>query len=453
MAATQPAVVRRPARPPEPSLDRSLAHQARAHEVIPGAAHTYAKGDDQFPAHLAPVIARGEGCHVWDLDGNRYLEFGSGLRSIGLGHGYRPVCDAAYAAMLAGTNYARPAAIELHAAERLLSVLPRQQMVKFAKHGSDCTTAAVKLARAHTGRDMVAVCADHPFFSIDDWFIGITAMNSGIPDAISRLTTTFRYNDLASLQSVFDKHPNQIACVMLEPQAGEPPKPGYLHAARELCHKHGALFVLDETITGCRLHVGGGQHLFDVQPDLSIFGKAIGNGFAVSALAGRREVMELGGIRHRDRDRCFLLSTTHGAETHALAALIANIDTYEREDVCGHMARVGTRLKDRLNAVSAELGLSDHFGVIGHPSCLIYFTADENKQRSQPYRTLFLQETIRRGMLAPNLFVNFSHTDADIDRAVETVTEALHVYRKALDEGIDRHLESRPVAPVFRKRN
>lgn len=438
---------------PQPSFLRSSSHQRRAADIIPGAAHTYAKGDDQYPENMAPVISHGRGCRVWDLDGNEFIEFGAGLRAVGLGHGWESVCDAADRAARQGTNFARPSKLELAAAETLLSILPNAEMVKFAKNGSDATTAAVKLARAYTGRDMVAVCADQPFYSIDDWFIGFTPMNSGVPRALGELTVGFRYNNLSSLQSLFDQYAGRIACVMMEAETTEPPRDGFLSSVRELAHRHGALFILDETIAGFRLHLGGGQTLHNLDPDLSTFGKAIANGFAVSALVGKREFMRLGGLEHHDRDRVFLLSTTHGADSSALAAMVENIRVYRERNVIAGFERLGSKLRDAVNDVSRSLGLAEHFFVAGRPGNLIFFTLDRDKQRSQSFRTLFLQETLRRGLIAPNLVLNHSHTDAEIEQAVDAIAAALAVYRRALDEGIDRYLVGRPVRPVFRKRN
>ena len=198
-------------------FSKSRALQPKAHRLIPGGSHTYAKGDDQYPERAPGFIVRGKGCHVWDLDGNEYIEYGMGLRAVTLGHAFDPVVEAAYAQMQLGTNFSRPAKIEVDLAEVMLEILDGADMVKFAKNGSDVTTAAVKLARAYTGRDFVAVCGDHPFFSVDDWFIGTTDVNAGIPEAISRLTLKFAYNDLGSLRQLFDQYPNQIACVVLEP--------------------------------------------------------------------------------------------------------------------------------------------------------------------------------------------------------------------------------------------
>lgn len=435
------------------SFAKSIAHQRRAHQVIPGAAHTYAKGDDQFPENMCPVITRGHGSHVWDLDGNEFIEYGAGVRSITLGHGYKPVCDAAYAAMLDGTNFTRPSALELKAAEKMLEVINRADMVKFGKNGSDAVTGAVKIARAYTGREMIAVCGDHPFFSVDDWFIGTTPMNAGIPQWARQQTVKFKYNDIESVRALFAQYPDQIAAVVTEAETTEPPKPNFLHNLQKLCHEHGALMILDETITGFRWHVGGAQAVYNFTPDLSTFGKAMANGFSVSALCGKREYMRLAGIEHTDRERCFVLSLTHGAESTGLAACIATIEAYQQLDVVETMERQGTRLRVGVEQAISRLGLDDYVQVMGRPQLLLYATCDQNRQRSQPFRTLFLQELLKRGILAPNFVVNAAHSDDDIDYTIEAVSDALVVYRKALDEGIEKYLVGRPVKPVFRKFN
>jgi glutamate-1-semialdehyde 2,1-aminomutase len=433
-------------------FDRSRAMQERCHSLIPGGCHTYAKGDDQYPELAPAYLVRGRGCHVWDVDGNEFIEYGMGLRAVTLGHAYPPVVEAASRQMQHGVNFTRPAAIELQCAERVLSVVKTGEMVKFAKNGSDVTSAAVRLARAYTGRPRVAVCAEQPFFSVDDWFIGTTPMDAGIPEGVSSLTLKFHYNDLASVESLFDAYPGQIAALMLEPATTLEPRERFLHEVRRICHQNGALFILDEMITGFRWHLGGGQAYYGVEADLSTFGKALGNGFAVSALVGKREIMRRGGLHH-DRERVFLLSTTHGAETHALAAAIATIDVYEREHVVEHLWRQGQALTTGIEQAIEEHGLTDYFALLGRPCNLVYATRDQQKQPSQAFRALFLQETIKRGLLMPSLVVSFSHTDADIARTIEGVTDALAVYRKALDEGVDKYLVGRPVKLVFRRFN
>ncbi len=433
-------------------FERSRSLQQRFHSVIPGGSHTYAKGDDQFPESCPPYIVRGAGCHVWDADDNEYIEYGMGLRSVNLGHAYPSVVEAAYRQMLKGANFVRPCPLELECAEQLLDLLNGAEMVKFCKNGSDANNAALRLARAYTGRDLVAICADHPFFSVDDWFIGSTPMSAGIPASVQRSTVKFRYNDLPSVQRLFDEYPGKIACFILEPEKEVEPAAHFLQELQALCHRHGAVFVLDEMITGFRWDNGGGQTFHRIVPDLSTFGKALGNGFSVSALAGKREIMRLGGADH-DRERVFLLSTTHGAETHSLAAAMETMRIYRHEPVIEFLWRQGSRLADGVRAVSKKLGLANHFLLLGRPCCLVYATLDNNGKPSQSLRTLFLQETIKRNLLIPSMVVSYSHGNEEIDRTIEAIADALVVYQKALDEGVDKYLIGRPVKPVFRKYN
>lgn len=421
---------------------------ARARRLIPGGSHTYAKGDDQYPLLAPGFIARGLGCRVWDTDGNSYIEYGMGNRAVGLGHAHPDVLAAVREQLALGCNFTRPAAIEVACAERFLELVTGAEMVKFCKDGSDATSAAMRLARAYTGRDLIAYCADHPFFSTDDWFIGTTAMHAGIPDAVRRLTLRFRYNDLADARRLFDQHPGRIAALILEAARIEEPGPHYLAELRQLCHERGALLVLDEMITGFRWHQGGAQAAYGIVPDLSCFGKALANGFSVSALAGRREIMRLGGIEHTDRPRVFLLSTTHGGETHALAAAIATMRIYRDEPVIEHLHRQGARLRHGLEASARRHGLQDRFKVMGRASCLLYATLGPDGAPSQAFRTLFLQETIRRGLLMPSLVVSYAHRDEDIARTVDAVDGALGIYRQALELGVERFLVGRPSRPV-----
>ncbi|RDI55819.1 glutamate-1-semialdehyde 2,1-aminomutase [Nocardia mexicana] len=427
---------------------RSNEIQRRLHEVVPGGAHTYARGPDQYPEAMAPILVRGSGCHVWDCDGNEYVEYGMGLRSVTLGHGYPPVVRAAARAVADGMNFSRPTELELLAAEDFLALVPGADMVKFAKNGSDATTAAVRLARAVTGREAVAIC-DQPFFSVDDWFIGTTAMKAGIPTANS--TLRFRYNELDSLAAVLDSQ--RVACVIMEAATAlAEPDPGYLEGVRALCDRHGALLVFDEMITGFRWSSGGAQQVYGVTPDLSCWGKAMGNGFPISALAGKREHMELGGLR-TERDRVFLMSTTHGPETGSLAAFRAVVRAYADTDPITRMEHAGRRLADGVNKVAAELGITEHLQVIGRPSCLIFTTRDLDGRPSQPFRTLFLQELLERGVLGQSFVTSAAHGEAAIDHTIDACAEAAEVYRRALDQGgVDGLLRGRPVAPALRRK-
>ncbi len=433
------------------NFDRSIALRPRLHALIPGGAHTYAKCDDQYPEGMAPVIVRGSGSHVWDVDGNEFIEYGSGLRAVGLGHAYPPVVEAVQRQLSLGSNFIRPAQIELQCAELFLSFVPQADMVKFCKDGSDAVSGALKLARAHTGRDLVAICGNHPFFSVDDWFMGSTGMPGGVPQATRAMTLKFNYNDLDSLRALFDAHPGRIAAVVLEAEKETPPAPGFFDGLRSLCDRESAVLILDEMITGFRWHNGGAQARYGIRPDLSTFGKALANGFSVSALAGRRELMCLGGLDH-DRERVFLLSTTHGAETHGLAAAMATMQVYRDEPVVDTLWQRGQRLADGLRAAARAAGVADQVPILGQPCCLVFGSRDAAGQPSQPFRTLLMQEIIRRGVLATSLVVNYSHNEADIDRTVDAFAAAFAIYRRALDEGIEHHLCGRPVKPAIRAR-
>jgi glutamate-1-semialdehyde 2,1-aminomutase len=429
---------------------KSKTLQQQSHAIIPGGCHTYAKGDDQYPDPAPGFIVKGQGCHVWDVDGNEFIEYAMGCRSVTLGHGEARVVNAAYKQMLDGSNFNRPAPIEIECAQEMLSIIHGAEMVKFGKNGSDVTSAAVRLSRAYTGRDYVAICADHPFFSVDDWFIGTTPMSAGVPKRTQELTLKFNYNSIETVEALFQQYPSQIACLIMEPEKETPPTQDFLRQVQNLCRKNGTVFILDEMICGFRWHLGGGQRFHNIIPDLSTFGKALANGFSVSALAGKKELMRLGGLL-QDGDRVFMLSLTHGAENHGLAAAKEVMRIYKQEPVIETIWNAGERLKKGIMKSIEEHRLLDHFKLLGRPCCLAYVTLDDEKRSSQLFRTLFLQETIKKGILAPAFVVSYCHKDVDIDRTIEAVHDALHVYRKALSEGIEKYLIGRPVKPVFRR--
>jgi glutamate-1-semialdehyde 2,1-aminomutase len=432
-------------------LTRGKQLAARLRQLVPGGCHTYAKGDDQYPELAPALIARGKGCHVWDMDGNQFIEYGMGLRAVTLGHAYPAVVEAVRASLELGTNFTRPAPQELACAEAFLALIPGADMVKFTKDGSTASSAALKLARRATGRTLVAICAEHPFFTYDDWFICTTTSDGGIPRVFYDQTVQFHYNNLASLRAQFAAHPGEIAAVFLEPARIEEPAPGFLAELVALCHAEGALVIFDETITGFRWDLHGAQGLYGVVPDLSIFGKAMANGFSQSALAGKRELMRFGGRDQPDED-VFLLSTTHGVETPAVVAAIATMEIYRTEPVVEHLHRAGTRLAEGLRQASARHGLSEYVGPVGRPCNLFFGTRDAAGKPSQPLRTLFLQELIRRGVLGPSFVVSYSHGDDDIDRTIDAIDGALAVYARAMSDGVDGLLVGPPSRPVFGRR-
>jgi len=429
-----------------------MNYKERLEKVIPGGAHTYSRGSDQYPLNAPQILAKGEGAYVWDDRGQKYLDFGMALRAITIGYGYKPVAEAAIREIYNGNNLTRPSLIELEAAEILCNLIPWVDMVKFAKNGSTVTTAAIKLSRAYTGKKMVARCLQHPFFSFDDWFIGDTPMDNGIPEEGKKLTVHFNYNDISSLELLFDQYPNQIACVMLEPATTEEPKDNFLHKVKDLCHKNGAVFVLDEMISGFRWNIQGACKYYNIVPDLVTYGKGMANGFSVAALGGKREIMELGGLNH-DKERVFLISTTHGAEMCGLGAFVETVKQYKKIGVVDQIKESGSSLISGMNEIAKELGLSDYFKVIGTPYSPNYMTYDKNKEISLPLRTLFSQEMIKRGVLMPWIAMSWSHKQTEIEIALEAIHASLKVYKDALDSGVNNFLIGPSIKPVFRKYN
>ena len=427
---------------------------ARAQEIIPGGAHTYSKGADQSPKLGPKFIARGKGCYVWDVDGNKYLDWTMGLTAVNLGHAYKPVMDAVKREMAKGGNFQCPAPVEVELAEYFMSQVPGAEMVKFAKNGSTVTTAAVKLSRAYTGRKYVAFCADHGFFSYDDWYIGKKACNSGVPEEISDLSLTFRYNDIASVEELFAKYPGQIACVILEPMEFDYPRDNFLHKLKNLCAKNGTVFILDEMITGFRLGYPGAHSMLNIQADLTTWGKGVANGFSCCLLAGKKEIMELGGINHK-KERVFLISTTHGAETHALAATIATIKAVKENNLVERNVKLGETLRKGLEEAIKAKGLSEYITLKGHPCWLLMQFRDEKKEFSDGYKTLVFQEAIKHGMFFRATFpFSLSHGEKEVAKTIKVFGKILKVYKKAIKSGgYESFLVGEPVKPVFRKFN
>ncbi|MCF8482112.1 MAG: glutamate-1-semialdehyde 2,1-aminomutase [Rhodospirillum sp.] len=422
------------------------------HQLIPGGAHTYSKGDDQFTSNAPRYLERGLGATVWDDKGAQYTDWTMGLRTMSLGYGNKAVNDAAIAQILKGSNFGRPSYIETETAQDIVDLIPCADMVKFGKNGSTVTTAAVKIARAYTGRAKVAMCKDHPFFSYDDWFIGTTPMTGGIPANGATDSLTFRYNDLDGVKAMFSAHGDSLSCVIMEAATYEPPRDDFLHVVQDLCRRHGALFIVDEMISGFRYHLQGAARFFDLDPDLSTFGKGIANGFSVSALVGKREFMELGGLFH-DRERVFLISTTHGSENHGLAACRAALAVYRNEPVVETMWSVGQKVVDGLNAAAADAGVGEAFTAFGYGCNPTYTCRDARGEVSMGMRSVFLQEMVREGILINYICPSYAHGQAEIDATVEAARKAMTVYARALEDGWEAHLVGPPVKPVFRTKN
>lgn len=437
----------------------SNIYRNEIHELIPGGCHTYSKGDDQFPILSPAAIVKGKGAYVWDVDGNKFLDCSMGLTSVSLGHAYEPVVNAIKEELVNGVNFQRPSHLEKQMAEKFLDIVHDHDMIKFSKNGSVVTTAAVKLARAYTGKKLVAFPGDHPFYSYDDWFIGKTLCNKGVPEEIPALSVTFKGCNIESLKELFKKHPNEIACVITEPEKNQCSKctcsttnKEFLKQAIELCHENGALFIADEMVTGFKTAFPGTMVKYGLTPDMATWGKGIANGFSFCALTGKKEVMELGGITNEGEEKVFLISTTHGGETHTMTAGIATIDAFKENEIIAHNHSIGKKMIDLCAQLLNDTDLNDYINIIPSVWMPVFVFKDKNKVANQGFRTLFLQEMIRRGILFQGVFVPcFSHTEEDVLYFSKAFNECLQIYIKALDEGYESLLKGSPAKAVFRK--
>ncbi len=435
------------------NFEKNHYYGERAKKLIPGGAHTYSKGDDQFPANAPRVIERGKGCRLWDVDGNEWQDFAMSLGTVILGHTYGPVLQAVYSELGKGVNFCRPSLIEGELAELLQEIIPSAEMVKLAKHGSDATTGAVRLARTYTGRDKVLRCKNDPFNSIHDWFIGSTVMNSGVPRAVQALTLQFEYNNIGSLKTLFEENPNEIACVLLEPVSFERPQSNFLSEVKKLCENEGAILIFDEVVSGFRFSLGGAQEMFGVTPHLSAFGKAMANGFSVSALVGNRELMQLGGIEHK-KERTFLLSTTHGGETHAIAAAIKTIREIQKNNVIQHIWDAGRDIKEGLNLSANKAGVSGFFRVNGYDCKPVLTVTGEQGNLNPLLRTVFLQEMAKKQILIPYIVPSFAHKKEDVEALITASEEVFFSLKKIIENGLlESYLVGDAIKPVFRKKN
>lgn len=436
------------------SFSRSDAYRREIHDLIPGGAHTYSRGDDQFPLLAPAAIARGKGARVWDVDGNEYVDCTMALGSINLGYAYEPVLDAVRAQLELGGGFQRPASIELDFARDFIAAIPGAERVKFAKNGSSVTSAAVKLARAFTGRDLVAFPGNHPFYSYDDWFIGRTLCNSGVPEAVQGLSVTYDSTRPETLERLFHEHPGRIACVITEAEEAVPIDPGVIKEVERLARRNGALFIVDEMVTGYRAGWPGACAAQGLTPDLITWGKAIGNGFSFCALTGRAGVMDLGGIRQTAAPRVFLISSTHGGEAHAIAAARAVLHEYKTRDVIGHHGRIVSDVAHGMRAVVAAHRLESFVEVHASPWRIVTVARDAQGNVSLGFRTLVMQEMIGRGVLFQGAFVPcYAHTADDVTRIAQAFEAACSVYREALTHGLEKFLVGPAVRPVFRKYN
>jgi len=429
--------------PQKRNLRRSYELKERARQLIPSYTQTFSKGPTQFVQGVAPVfLARGKGSHVWDLDGNEYIDYPMALGPIILGHNYPAVTDAVMRQIRDGTTFSLPHPLEVELAEALVKIIPCAEMVRFAMSGSDATSGAVRAARAYTGRDIVACCGYHGW---QDWYIGTTTRNKGVPKAVQQLTIPFEYNDVESLKRIFTQHAGDVAAVIMEPVGVIEPREDFLHKVQELTRREGAVLIFDEVVTGFRLALGGAQEYFGVTPDLACFGKAMANGYPVSAVVGRGDIMKL-------FDEIFF-SFTFGGEALSLAAAVATITEMCKENVIGHLWEQGQKLKDGYNVLAREFGVERHTECIGlSPRTVISFK-DETGAESLVLKSLFQQECLKRGVLfSGGHNICYSHSNADIEQTLRVYRTAMEIMAGAIKSNdVLQRLEGEPVQPVFRR--
>jgi glutamate-1-semialdehyde 2,1-aminomutase/spore coat polysaccharide biosynthesis protein SpsF len=423
---------------------KSRSMLERAERVIPLGTQTFSKSRLQFPVGIAPqFLARGKGARVWDVDGNEYVDLVCALLPIVLGYG-DPDVDAAIKAQLDdGIVLSLAAEREIELAERLTEIIPCAEMVRFGKNGSDVISAAVRLARAFTGRDRIAACGYHGW---QDWYIGATVRNKGIPQAVRALTRRFAYNDIESLHKLLNEHPCEYAAVIMEPMSIEEPKPGFLGEVRELAQKHGALFVFDEIITGFRFALGGAQQYFDVKPDLAAFGKAMGNGMPIGAVVGRADVM-------REMEEIFY-SGTFGGELLSIAAAIATVDKMRRQPVIETLWKRGEEIAAGVRRLLKEAGLDSVIALKGKAPWVLLHFKDHAKASAAAIKTGLLRELLLNGVFSNGGHnVCYALTDADIAAVLSGYRAALQVLAEEIADGtLEKGLGGAAIQAVFRVR-
>ncbi len=429
------------------SLTRSAALRSRASDLIPVGAQTFSKAPPYFVEGVYPVfLQRGEGAWVWDVDGNRYIDYVLGLGAITLGYGHPEVNASIVRQLEKGISFSLPHPLEIEVAELLRQTVPCAEMARFSKTGSEVTSAAIRAARAYTGRDHIAYASYHGWH---DWYAVTTSRNKGIPRVLREYVHPFTYNDIRSLEAVFSRLDGSVAAVIMEPVVMEEPHPGYLEEVKELAHRHGALLIFDEIVTGFRWAPGGAQAYYGVTPDLATFGKGMANGMPLSAVVGRRDVMA-----------CFeevFFSTTFGGEALSLAAAAATIRTVQRENVCQHLWEAGARLQAGFNRIAAHLSwngphpLAECVGPAVRPK--LVFRNLEGKE-SPLVKSLFMQEMVRRGVLLHSGALNLclAHTCEVVDATLNACEEALRVVLQAVVRGtVEAELDGLPYREVFRR--
>ena len=416
----------------------------RALKTIPLGSQTFSKSKTAYPEGVSPhFIKRGEGSHVWDVDGNEYIDFVNGLASITLGYNDPDVTDAVKAQLEEGTIFSLPHEIEIKVTEKIVEMVPCAEMVRFGKNGSDATAGAIRLARANTKRDHVAVCGYHGW---QDWYIGSTSRNLGVPSSVRDLTHSFTYNDLDSLEQLFKKYSDQVAAVIIEPMNSTEPNNGFLEGVKVLAQKNGAILIFDETITGFRYANGGAQEYFGVIPDLAVFGKGMANGYPVSAVTGRAEIMKL-------MEEVFF-SFTFGGETLSLAAALTTMTKLQQEPVVKTLWEQGRKVKKGVNTLIRKHNLENVLSITGKDCWSFLIFKDTDVYSQWELKTLFLQEVFARGVLTLGTHnMSYAHSDEDITRLLNVYNEVFELLKEIIEKNVmDKWLKTEPLVPLFKIR-
>ena len=429
---------------PKLRLAKSQQWLERSKKVIPGCAQTFSKGYTQYVQGVAPIfLERGEGCRVWDVDGNPYIDYVQGLLPNILGYAHEEVNRAATEQLARGHSFSLPHPLEVELAERLTRLIPCAEMVRFGKNGSDATSGAVRAARAFTNRERVACCGYHGW---QDWYIGTTTRNAGVPKAVRELTQAFVYNDLASLHKILSAHPGEFAAVIMEPFNFVEPAPGFLEGVKDLAREHGAILIFDEICSGFHFGLGGAQKLLGVTPDLACFGKAMGNGFPIACVVGRADIMQV-------FEEIFY-SFTFAGEVASMAAAMKVLDILEQTDALARIEANGRTLADGLKCLAKEAGLAGRIDVVGRPQWSLLKFRDPDGTDSVVLKNLFQQEAVKRGIL---LLATHNVTAAHDATAIETTLQAYAEVVKTLAGWLSesdpaRFLEGAMAQPVFKVR-
>ena len=426
--------------PDYPDISTSQSLFTRAERLIPCGTQMLAKGPQQHTRGVAPIyLERGKGGRVWDVDGNEYIDLTMGMGPASLGYAYDRIDNAIRDQLTRGINFTLLDKVELEVAELLNEVIPCAERVRYGKSGADAVAAAVRLSRAHTGRDKIVCIGYHGWH---DWYIGATNRNRGVPAAVRALTTKVAYNDLDAIRAALDA---DVAALVMEPVVFEAPNPGYLEQVKAMCRKNGTLLVFDEIWTGFRIALGGAQAYFDVTPDIGTFSKACANGMPISILAGRAEVMKT--LEEPD----FFFFTTFGGETLSLTATRETILEMKEKNVAKKVSAMTGRLRDGYNAVARELGI-EFTKSIGLDYRTMVSFAPTPAADPLVLKSLVQQELIKRGVLWTGFHhTSFSHTDEDIAYVLSAYAEVLPIVKDAVDKGdVRARLRGEPVHPVFR---